>query len=471
MLIYKPFSSRKRIGMKMEKRKLFDTDGIRGVTNQYPMIPEVALRLGKAVAAVMGNGKSRPKILIGKDTRLSGYMFETAITSGLCSMGAEVLLVGPMPTPGVAHLTKSFAAEAGIVISASHNPAGHNGIKVFSNDGYKLPDKTELRIEETMSGGEINSKHAGSGKIGKARRIEDAKGRYIEYLKGCIRNRSLSGLSIVLDCANGAAYNISPHIFSELGASLAVLNNSPNGMNINLGCGALHPGAISKEVRKRKADIGIALDGDADRVIMVDERGEEVDGDHIMAIIALDMHARKELAKDTVVGTVMTNRGFDIAMEKHGIKVIKTRVGDRYVIEEMKKKALNFGGEQSGHIINLDYSTTGDGTLTALLVLEIMKRTEKPLSELAKCMESLPQVTISLRVREKKPIEEMRGAFRKIKETEKVLGSSGRVLVRYSGTEMKARVMIEGRDRKQIESCCREIAEEIRKEAGAPDGK
>jgi len=451
-------------------RKLFGTDGVRGTANTYPMTPEVAMRLGKAFAEVIGRHENRNherhKVVIGKDTRISGYMIETALTSGIVSMGVDVFLVGPMPTPAVAHLTKSFAADAGIVISASHNPAEHNGIKFFDRNGLKLPDEVEERIEKLFFSEEIKAEHVKGRLIGKAYRIDDAKGRYIEFAKSSIQNSSLEGIKIVLDVANGAAYSISPDILRELGAEVIVLNSRPNGLNINLDCGALHPELIRKEVAKNKADIGIAFDGDADRVIMVDEKGNDVDGDHIMAISAIRMLGKKKLNKNTLVATQYSNLGLDRAMEKADGKVVRVENGDRYVVEEMLKNGYNFGGEQSGHIIFFDYTTTGDGTIAALQILNIMKETGKKLSELAKCMQRFPQVLVNVPVKEKKDLNRMPGVLKAIKDAEKKLGKEGRIFVRYSGTENICRIMVEGKSGRLIKQLADNVAKEVRKGAG-----
>ena len=445
-------------------RKFFGTDGIRGLANKHPMTAEMTLKLGRAAAAVLsskaGNGKL--KILIGKDTRKSGYIFEYALTAGLCSAGADVYLAGPIPTPAIAHLTKSFAADFGIVITASHNPAEDNGIKFFDSSGFKLPDETEEDIEEEMEKEtELNGVDPG-----KAYRIDDAAGRYIEYSKNAINNVSLKGIKIVLDCANGAAYKVTPMILRELGAEVTVLNDRPDGSNINDYCGSQHPEVISMAVNECGADIGIALDGDADRVIMVDENGREVDGDHLIAMCAIDMKRRGKLKKDTVAVTVMTNIGFYEAMKKEGINVVTTRVGDRYLIEAMRKGGIMLGGEQSGHIIFFSRATTGDGTVAALHILALMKTSGKKLSELAGCMTSYPQVLVNIMVKEKRPLEEWSIVQAKIKSAETKLGESGRVLVRYSGTENKCRVMIEGKDEELIKELAEDIAGVIKDETG-----
>jgi phosphoglucosamine mutase len=449
-------------------RKLFGTDGIRGIANVYPITPEIALQVGKAIAYSIRYEKN-PKIVIGKDTRLSGYMIETALTSGIVSMGVDVYLVGPIPTPAVALLTKSLNAQAGIVISASHNPAEDNGIKIFDKKGFKLSDEKELKIETSILSEEVNKEEIQDivgNKIGKAHRIDEAKGRYIEFAKSTIKNFSLEGLKIILDCANGAAYSVAPKVFSELGAEIIILNDKPDGLNINNCCGAMHPEITAEIVKSEKADIGLILDGDADRLIVCDENGKKVDGDHILAILAIDLKEKNKLKNDTVVATVMANKGFDIAMKDNNIKIIKTKVGDRYIIEEMIKNDYNLGGEQSGHIILLDHVTTGDGILTALQILKIIKEKNNKISELAQCMHSLPQVLINKKVKEKKPFEDMIQVTSKVKEIERILGDNGRVLLRYSGTENVVRVMVEGPDKEIIKNMAKDIIEEIKKEAG-----
>jgi len=447
--------------------KIFGTDGIRGKANEYPMTAEMALRVGKAVALFFRkkNKRDRHRIVIGKDTRLSGYMLETALTSGIVSEGVNVLLVGPMPTPAISHLTKSMGCDAGIVISASHNPSEDNGIKVFDTMGYKLGEKAEGEIEPLIHSIKPE-KGAAVPQIGKAYRIKDARGRYIEFAKNSIENSSLSGLKAVLDCANGAAYSIAPKVFSELGADTIVLNNKPDGVNINLGCGAMHPEVIQKAVKENKADIGIAFDGDADRLIVCDENSRIVDGDAILAIFATQLKKAGRLASSTVVGTSMSNLGLDKAMEKLGVKVVRAKVGDKYVIEEMKKKGVELGGEQSGHIIFREHSSTGDGIVCALQLARIMKESGKKLSELASIIERFPQKLVNIDVREKKPFEEMKKVKEAIKKAEKELGKNGRVVVRYSGTENKARVMIEAKEIGQVERLTEEIASEIREEIG-----
>ncbi|NVN89369.1 MAG: phosphoglucosamine mutase [Desulfuromonadales bacterium] len=449
-------------------KKLFGTDGVRGVANIHPMTTEMAMQLGRAAAYIFrSSSKRRHRIVIGKDTRLSCYMLENAMVAGICSMGVDVLLVGPLPTPGIANITSSMRADAGVVISASHNPFQDNGIKFFSADGFKLPDKIELKIEKLIESKQIDSLRPTASEVGKAFRIEDAAGRYIVFLKNTFPHEmDLSGLKIVLDCANGAAYKVAPAVFEELGAEVVTLGVSPNGTNINAGCGSLYPQVISEEVKKHRADIGIALDGDADRVIVCDEFGNEVDGDHIMAICATDMLKRKLLKKKTLVTTVMSNMGLDIALRNAGGKIVKTAVGDRYVVEEMRKAGYNLGGEQSGHMIFLDHNTTGDGILSALQLLAVMRRNEKPLSELATVMIPLPQVLVNTRVRERKDIMTIPDIAAKISDVEEKLGNEGRVLIRYSGTEPLLRVMLEGKDTYEITAWANEIIELVKKHLG-----
>ncbi len=449
-------------------KKLFGTDGVRGVANVYPMTIEMAMQLGRAAAYIFkSTNKRRHRIVIGKDTRLSGYMLENALVAGICSMGVDVLLVGPLPTPGIANITSSMRADAGVVISASHNAFQDNGIKFFSADGFKLPDEIELKIERLIETNKIDSLRPTATEVGKAFRIDDAAGRYIVYLKNTFpQDMDLSGLKIVLDCANGAAYKVAPAVFEELGAEVVPLGVKPNGTNINAGFGSLHPEVISEAVKQHRADIGIALDGDADRVIVCDEFGNEVDGDHIMAICATDMIKRKVLKQNTLVATVMSNMGLDIAVRKAGGKIVKTAVGDRYVVEEMRNGGYNLGGEQSGHMIFLDYNTTGDGILSALQLLAVMRREGKPLSELAEVMIPLPQVLVNTRVSEKKDIMTIEPVAKAIRDVESKLGNEGRVLIRYSGTEPLLRVMLEGQDKYEITSWANEIADLVKQHLG-----
>jgi len=449
-------------------KKLFGTDGVRGVANIHPMTTETAMQLGRAAAYIFkSSSKRRHRIVIGKDTRLSGYMLESALVAGICSMGVDVLLVGPLPTPGIANITKSMRADAGVVISASHNPFQDNGIKFFSADGYKLPDEIELKMEKLLDSKKIEALRPTATEVGKAFRIDDAAGRYIVFLKNSFPPElDLAGLKIVLDCGNGAAYKVAPAVFEELGAEVIPLGVKPNGTNINAGCGSLHPEVISEAVKQHRADIGIALDGDADRVIVCDEFGNEVNGDQIMAICATDMIARKQLKKKPLVATVMSNMGLDIALRKVGGKIIKTAVGDRYVVEEMRKGGYNLGGEQSGHLIFLDNNTTGDGVLAALQLLAVMRRREKPLSELAEVMIPLPQVLVNVRVRERQDIMTIPPVAAAIRGVEEKLGNEGRVLIRYSGTEPLLRIMLEGQDKYEITGWANEIADLVKQQIG-----
>jgi len=449
-------------------KRIFGTDGVRGVANVHPMTTEVAMRLGRAAAHVFKDGDRRHRLVIGKDTRLSGYMIETALVSGICSMGVDVLLVGPLPTPGISFITTSMRADAGVVISASHNPYQDNGIKFFSRDGFKLPDELEIRIEELITSGEIDALRPIADEVGKAYRVDDAVGRYIVFLKNTFpRQLDLQGLKIVLDCAHGAAYKVAPAVFEELGAEVIALGVKPDGKNINAGCGSLYPEVMAAAVREHGADLGIALDGDADRVIFVDEHGDEVDGDHIMAICATRMLAAGTLKKNTLVATVMSNMGLEIALKKAGGSMIRTAVGDRYVVEEMRAGGYNLGGEQSGHMIFLDHNTTGDGILSALQVLEVVQSTGQRLSQLAQVMTSLPQTLVNVRVKQRADLADIPEVCKVIAAAEEALAGQGRVLIRYSGTEPLLRIMLEGADQKQIETLAAEIAAAIETAIGA----
>jgi len=455
-------------------RKIFGTDGVRGVANVEPVTAETALKLGRAAAHVITTlaprrhrDGMRPKIVIGKDTRISGYMLETALVAGITSLGVDVLVIGPLPTPGVAYITRSLRADAGIVLSASHNPYEDNGIKFFRHDGYKLDDAIESKIEDLVFSGEIESIRPTADNIGRATRIDDALGRYIEYAKASFpRGLTLEGMKVVLDCANGAAYKSSPCILRELGADLTVFHNAPNGRNINADCGSTHPEEIARLVKQTGARVGISHDGDADRVLLCDETGEVVDGDEIMAVAALDLLRQGRLVHNTLVATVMSNFGLDETLSAAGGRVIRTKVGDRYVIEEMMRGGYNVGGEQSGHMIFNDYSTTGDGIVSALQILRIMTETGVPLSELKKCLRKYPQAQRNLKVREKRPMEELPEVLALVKEAEASLKGAGRVLLRYSGTEPKIRLLIEGRDGDHINSHADRIAGAISEKIG-----
>jgi len=450
-------------------RRLFGTDGVRGLANAEPMTSEVALRLGRAIAHVckMQNAARRHKIIIGKDTRLSGYLLETAMASGICSMGVDVLLVGPMPTPGIAFLTRSLRADAGVVISASHNPFQDNGIKFFSRDGFKLPDDTEARIEELVISPSIDGFRPTAAHIGKAFRIDDAAGRYNVFVKNTFpRDLTLDGLTIAIDCAHGAAYHVGPQVLEEFGAKVIPIGVEPDGQNINRDCGALYPNGLQRVVRERDAHVGVALDGDADRAILVDEQGTIVDGDAVLAMAAQQMKATGRLRHDTVVATVMSNLGLELCLRERGIRMVRSAVGDRYVVEEMLAGDYNLGGEQSGHVVFLDHSTTGDGLITALAVLEIMVRMGRPLSELASIMERVPQELLNVPVRSKPPLESIPEVVAAVQNVEERLGDRSRVLLRYSGTELLARVMVEGEDLPQVRGAAEEIAAAIRTRLG-----
>lgn len=448
-------------------RRLFGTDGIRGKANQAPMTVEVAMRLGKATAYLFRRRRGHHRIVIGKDTRLSGYMFEAALTAGICSMGVDVLLVGPMPTPAIAFLTRSLRADAGVVISASHNPFDDNGIKIFSEDGMKLPDALEAEIESLMASPVLDREQALGERIGKAHRIDDAEGRYIEFVKAAFpRKLTLEGLRVVVDCANGAAYKITPSVLRELGAQVYTLGDRPNGLNINRECGSLHPERLQEAVRTHGAHLGLAHDGDADRVILVDERGQLVDGDAIMAMCALDFKARGILQNNTLVTTVMSNLGLEIAMREAGIQTLRTPVGDRYVLETMLQVGANLGGEPSGHVIFLDHNTTGDGLITALQVLRLVCEQGKPLSEVAQVFTPCPQVLRNVRVREKRDFQSIPSVAQVIQEAQQTLEGRGRLLVRYSGTESKARIMVEGEDEGEIHRIAERVAQALEEALG-----
>ncbi len=458
----------------MTKRKLFGTDGIRGVANQYPMTAEMAVRLGQAVAHHFKgrrNGKHKAfghgtRIVIGKDTRVSGYMFESGLAAGITSMGADVQLVGPLPTPGISFLTTGMRADAGIVISASHNPYEDNGIKIFGADGYKLPDEEELAIEELILGD--NPPRPEQDRVGKAMRIDDATGRYIVFLKNTFpKDLTLDGLRVVVDCANGAAYKVAPAVLRELGAEVFTLGDNPDGYNINQKCGSLHPQRAAERVRETRADVGISLDGDADRAIMIDEHGEIIDGDGILALCAIHLNEQGRLADDTLVSTVMSNVGLEVALKRHGIDLVRTAVGDRYVVEEMRKSGYTLGGEPSGHLIFLEHTTAGDGLLAALQVLAILQRRQKPLSELAGVMTPFPQTLVNVEVRKKPPLEELEDFQKRVAEVEAELGDEGRVVARYSGTESKARVMVEGPDERRVQQYADELGQQLRSAIGA----
>lgn len=450
--------------------KLFGTDGIRGRANLFPMTVELALALGRAAGKIFRTHSGKHRVVIGKDTRLSCYMYENALISGLCSMGVDTLMLGPLPTPAVAFITRAYRADAGIVISASHNSFCDNGIKFFSADGFKLPDSWERQMEELIAMGPevFNDSLPRDQEIGKNARINDADGRYIEFVKATFpRKASLKNVTIALDCANGAGYKVAPLVFRELDAEVFVCANTPNGLNINDRCGALHPELVQKAVIDHRADVGIALDGDADRVIMVDENAQIVDGDAILAICAKDMLQQGILKNKHLVTTVMSNLGYINTLQAMGVQVTKSQVGDRYVIQEMLKQDAILGGEPSGHVIFLEHNTTGDGLVSALQVLRIMIETGSRLSELAACFKRYPQICVNVHVSSKPDFEQIDGLHSAIKEVEDSLKESGRVLVRYSGTENICRVMVEGPKRNAVQQFANQIAAIIKKQIGA----
>jgi phosphoglucosamine mutase len=457
-----------------QHHKIFGTDGVRGTANIEPVTAETALKLGRAAAHVFKNletqsrGRGKHKIVLGKDTRLSGYMLENAISSGILSMGVDVIFIGPLPTPGVAYVTRSLRADAGIVITASHNPYTDNGIKFFRADGYKLDDKIEGQIENLVFSGEIENVRPSSEQIGRAVRVDDALGRYIEFAKSSFpKGLTLEGVKIVLDCGHGAAYKSSPSVLRELGAEVVVYGNAPDGKNINENCGSMHPEAMCKKVVEHGAHLGIAHDGDADRVLLCDEKGNLIDGDDIMAIAALEMLAEKTLANKTLVSTVMSNAGLEAAIKNAGGRMLRTPVGDKNVIDEMLREGFNFGGEQSGHLIFRDYGTTGDGLVAALQILRILKSKQLPLSKLAQCWTRFPQLVTNVKVREKKPFEQLHGVNRLVADAEKELSAQGgRLLLRYSGTEPKVRLLVEGRDAKTLETWSKKICGAIQQQIG-----
>ncbi len=447
--------------------KLFGTDGIRGVANEYPMTADLALNIGKATAHYFKRKDHRAKIIIGKDTRISGYMIENALISGICSMGVDAIMVEVMPTPGIAFLTQSMRADAGIVISASHNPYQDNGIKIFSSDGYKLPDDTEKEIEELILKNDMHSLHPSPHELGKVYRIEGARDRYIAFLKSIFPNKlTLEGMKIELDCANGATYRVAPQTFIELGADVTTRFDRPNGSNINDKCGSQHPEMLVEKVLKRKADVGFAFDGDGDRLIAVDEKGYVLTGDRIMALCAASMKKKGKLTNNLIVATVMSNLGLGQALKSLGIDMVTAKVGDRYVLEEMKARGASIGGEDSGHLIFLHDHTTGDGILTAIQILIAMVEEKKPLSELANIMTVFPQKLINIDVTARPDIETVPEIVQAIKTVEEALGEKGRILVRYSGTQNMCRVMVEGPTDEETERYCRQVAEVVKKVIG-----
>jgi phosphoglucosamine mutase len=447
--------------------ELFGTDGVRGVANEHPMTAEMALNIGRATAYLFKRTGHTPRIIIGKDTRISGYMLENALVSGICSMGVNALLVGVLPTPGIAFATNSMRSDAGIVISASHNPFQDNGIKIFSSEGFKLPDEKELEIENLIFSNNMHTLHPSPNELGKAYRIEDARGRYIVFLKNSFpKEFTLEGTKVVMDCAHGATYKVAPETLFELGADVTTMYDEPNGENINANCGSQHPEVLAEEVKKRGADVGFAFDGDGDRLIGVDETGTVLTGDQIMAVCAKTMKEEGKLPNNLLISTVMSNIGLGIALEELGIENVTTKVGDRYVLEEMLAKGAAIGGEESGHVIFLEHHTTGDGIITALQILAAMKKEQKPLSRLAQVMKVFPQKLINVDVKSKPDLSTIPEINEVIKDVEAQLGTKGRVLVRYSGTQPMCRVMVEGPTHDETEKYCTVIADVLREKLG-----
>jgi phosphoglucosamine mutase len=446
------------------KQRLFGTDGLRGQGNIFPMTPEIALRLGLAAGQYFRNGNKRHRVVIGKDTRLSGYVFETALTSGLCANGMDVFLVGPMPTPAISFLTRNMRADLGVVISASHNPFMDNGIKFFDRNGFKLPDEVEDEISELVLGEDTTWDYPPAEDVGRAHRINDAPGRYIVYLKNSFsQHLTLDGVKIVLDCAHGAAYGVAPYVLEELGAEVVTVGVAPDGLNINQKCGSLYPEVIARMVVEEGADMGIALDGDADRLIVCDENGRVLDGDQIMALCALELMEKDRLPGNMLVATVMSNMALELFMQENGGRLLRTDVGDRYVVEAMRREGAVLGGEQSGHLIFMDHATTGDGLLAALQLLRIMRERERPLSELAGLLEPFPQVLRNVHVKRKIPFDRAPEVQEAVRKVETALKGKGRVLLRYSGTEAVCRVMVEGPDTTLVEQYTGDIVEACEK--------
>ena len=445
--------------------KLFGTDGIRGVANLFPMTPEMMVKIGMVVGDILP--KNPTGIIIGRDSRISGQMLECALSSGLAAVGSNVLLAGVIPTPAIAFLSRKFEAQAGIVISASHNPAKDNGIKIFSSTGFKLPDELELQIEEgTLSGQPSHPRPIGS-EIGRIRELTGAREQYIDHVVNSVfpeKIPNFRGLKVVVDCANGASSLAAPAALQRLQTNIVELSSSPDGLNINENCGALHTETLQARVIQEQADLGLAFDGDADRLILVDERGEKVDGDRILAILALNLHKRNQLNNNVLVATVMSNLGLEVALKEAGITLVRTAVGDRYVVEKMREINANLGGEQSGHVVMFEHGTTGDGLVSALSVLKLVHSSGKTVSELADCIQHFPQTLVNVPIKERRPIEDMVGLVKAIRGAEKELGERGRVLVRHSGTELLLRVMVEAEDENTVKQIAGTIAEEIRRE-------
>ncbi|MDR4305809.1 phosphoglucosamine mutase [Chelatococcus sambhunathii] len=445
-------------------RRYFGTDGIRGRSNTFPITPDLALKVGMAAGLAFRRGDYRHRVVIGKDTRLSGYMLESALQAGFTSVGVDVLLVGPMPTPAVAHITRSMRADLGVMISASHNPYDDNGIKLFAPDGYKLSDQVELEIERLIDS-DLTRSYAPSAAIGRAKRIDDAQARYIEFAKRTVdRNLSLEGLRVVIDCANGAAYRVAPEALWELGAEVVAIGVEPNGFNINKDVGSTAPSALIAKVRETRADIGVALDGDADRVIIVDEKGQVVDGDQLMAVVAATWAEDGRLSAPGLVSTVMSNLGFERYLSTIGLTLERTPVGDRYVVERMRAQGYNLGGEPSGHIVMSDYATTGDGLVAALQLLGVVQKAGRPVSEVCHRFEPLPQILKNVRYKAGQPLEDDQVKSAIAAATVR-LGAEGRLVIRPSGTEPVIRVMAEGDDRDLVANVVDDVADVIRRVA------
>jgi len=448
--------------------KLFGTDGIRGRVNEYPITADVALRMGKAVSAILKNTGSRRQVVVGRDTRLSGGMLEAALTAGLVSMGVDVILVGVLPTPAVAFLTKSLGADGGIMLTASHNPYEDNGIKVFGADGYKLSDALEERIEQLILGEDAELSAASPGEIGRVSQISDGSEQYAAFVKTSLGSHSLDGLRVVVDCGNGAAYKVGPRLFRDMGAEVIVMADQPDGLNINQGCGALHPGKAGELVRQHGADLGVSFDGDADRVIFTDATGQEVSGDKVLGLCALGLKEEGKLKNDTLVATVMSNLGLKEALAQCGIRFEATAVGDRHVLECIRRKDYNFGGENSGHIIFSDHATTGDGILSALHVLLLMKRKDASLADLAGFVKEYPTRLVNLRVAAKPALATLPKLTALMAEATTRFGDAGRQLIRYSGTENKIRVLVEHRDAVEVDNWVEIFTQAIKEEIGCP---
>ena len=448
--------------------RFFGTDGLRGRANTWPMTVDVALRLGLAAGMFFKRkGDCQHKVVIGKDTRLSGYMFESALTAGLCAAGMKVIMTGPLPTPAISFLTRSMRADFGVVISASHNPYMDNGIKFFDEEGFKLPDDQEDAISAMVLDADYCWPYPPSDRVGRASKIEDAGGRYIVYTKSCFpAGMTLSGLRIVVDCANGASYKVAPLALEELGAEVVRVGTSPNGLNINDHVGALHPETMAAKVKEVRADVGIALDGDADRLIMADEHGTILDGDQLMAMCAKDLLDRGELPGNAIVATAMSNLALEVFMQENGGKLLRSKVGDRYVMEMMRREGVMFGGEQSGHLIFRKFSTTGDGLLAALQILRILREKDKPLSEIGGLLKLFPQKLLNVRVEQKVPFEQKPVIGETVAKIEQALGNRGRVVLRYSGTEALCRIMVEAEDPEKVELYTKELADVVRRELG-----